>query len=137
MGKKTEDQEIIKGILGKTQFLQIPLRFTRLFGPDAACMLVYIADKIFYKLNIDPYAVDNGVIIYRTEFEKEFGLTSYKQRTVEKLLTSKGVMTVEVVHNELQTYNLYRLEIYKLWELQQDTPPKKIKGGGQKTLHLS
>lgn len=126
MGKKTEEQEILRGILGRTTWLQIPLSFTSRFGPDAACMLVYIIDRILYKLNIDPYALENGVIVYRNEFHKTFNLTDHKQKTVEKLLKEQGYMTVEVIRNELQTYNLYRVDIYKLWDLTQEIPPKKF-----------
>ncbi len=124
--KKTEDQLTIREILGKDKYLMMPLSLVSLYGVEVSCMLVYILDKIEYYINIKKDALDTGVVIFRKDLEDLFKISPYKQRKNESVLINDGILTVEVLQNELNTYNLYKVNLEELcYKLYENTPSKK------------
>ena len=92
-------------------------------------MLVHILDKIEYALNIKKDALDTGVVIFRKDFEVIYKISPHKQRKNETVLIQDGVLSVYVHQNELTTYNIYKINLDKLYQKIQDNPLKKLKGG--------
>lgn len=127
--KKNEDQELIREILGTNKYLMLNLSLVSIYGVEVACMLVHILDKIEYALNIKKDALDTGVVIFRKDFEVIYKISPHKQRKNETVLIQDGVLSVYVHQNELTTYNIYKINLDKLYQKIQDNPLKKLKGG--------
>ena len=59
--RKTEDQILIRSILGIDKFLMLNLKLVKLVGLNEAVVLTYILDKIEHTLSWDKYVIDNGI----------------------------------------------------------------------------
>jgi hypothetical protein len=127
--RKTEDQELVRCILGRDKFLMLNLKLVKLVGLNEAVVLTYILDKIEHTLSWDKYVIDNGIIVFRKDIEGRFGLSDYQQRKVERNLTDIGILNVIPTFDGLNTYNLYfinlELLVSKLDELITKLPPLK------------
>ena len=127
--RKTEDQILIRSILGIDKFLMLNLKLVKLVGLNEAVVLTYILDKIEHTLSWDKYVIDNGIIIFRKDIEGRFGLSDYQQRKLERNLTDIGMLNVIPTFDGLNTYNLYviHLEVLvsKLNELNTELTPLK------------
>jgi len=121
MKKKNDDQQLIRAILGKDKYFMFNVSLLKAIGLEGAALITYILDKIEYRINIEPDALDKGVIIYRNELEEIFGMSPYRQRRVERALEDKQILSVKEIRTELNTYNLYSVDLENLWSL--------IKGG--------
>ena len=127
--RKTEDQILIRSILGIDKFLMLNLKLVKLVGLNEAVVLTYILDKIEHTLSWDKYVIDNGIIVFRKDIESRFGLSDYQQRKLERNLTDIGMLNVIPTFDGLNTYNLYviHLEVLvsKLNELNTELTPLK------------
>ena len=127
--RKTEDQILIRSILGIDKFLMLNLKLVKLVGLNEAVVLTYILDKIEHTLSWDKYVIDNGIIVFRKDIEGRFGLCDYQQRKIERNLTDIGMLNVIPTFDGLNTYNLYviHLEVLvsKLNELNTELTPLK------------
>jgi hypothetical protein len=127
--RKTEDQILIRSILGIDKFLMLNLKLVKLVGLNEAVVLTYILDKIEHTLSWDKYVIDNGIIVFRKDIEGRFGLSDYQQRKLERNLTDIGILNVIPTFDGLNTYNLYVIHlealVSKLNELTTELPPLK------------
>ena len=127
--RKTEDQELVRCILGRDKFLMLNLKLVKLVGLNEAVVLTYILDKIEHTLSWDKYVIDNGIIVFRKDIEGRFGLSDYQQRKLERNLTDIGILNVIPTFDGLNTYNLYVIHlealVSKLNELTTELPPLK------------
>ena len=116
MKKKNEDQLLIRNILGVDKFLMLNLNLIKIVGLNESVVLTYILDKLEHTLGWDKDAIDNGIVIFRRDIENRFGLSDYQQRRVEKNLISKEVLSISATFDGLNTYNIYKVDLEKLFQ---------------------
>lgn len=115
--KKSDDQLLIRSILGIDKFLMLNLNLIKLIGLNEAITLTYILDKIEHTLSWDKYAVDNGIVIFRKDIENKFNLSDYQQRKCERNLIENKLITITPTFDGLNTYNIYKINLDALVEL--------------------
>jgi hypothetical protein len=114
--KKNDDQILIRSILGVDKFLMLNLNLVKIVGLNESVVITYILDKLEYALSWDKDIIDNGIVIFRRDIENKFGLSDYQQRKVEKVLISKELLQITPTFDGLNTYNIYRVNLEKLYE---------------------
>ena len=116
MKKKNDDQILIRSILGVDKFLMLNLNLIKIVGLNESVVLTYILDKLEHTLTWDKDAIDNGIVIFRRDIDNKFGLSDYQQRKVEKNLITKELLSISATFDGLNTYNIYRVDLEKLFE---------------------
>lgn len=118
MKKKTNEQQLIRDILGIDKFLQLNMELVKAVGLTEAVLLTYILDKCEYNISIGNIKLtDEGVIVYRKELENKFNLSAYEQRKAEKSLIEFGLLDIKTYTTDLTTYNLYIPSLEGLYNL--------------------
>ena len=116
MKKKNEDQLLIRNILGVDKFLMLNLNLIKIVGLNESVVLTYILDKLEHTLSWDKDVLDTGIVVFRRDIENRFGLSDYQQRKVEKNLILKEVLSISATFDGLNTYNIYKVDLEKLFE---------------------
>ena len=133
-----EDQELVRTILGKDKFLMLNMVMIKKLTPNVACMLTFIMDKCEYLLKTGQIeSASDGFYVYRRDFKNKLGLSEYQQKQVENSLNKLGLMTVKEIRVNGETWNEYRLDIYNIAELVENTdedPLKKFNPPPKETL---
>jgi hypothetical protein len=114
--KKNEDQLLIRSILGVDKFLMLNLNLIKIVGLNESVVLTYILDKLEHTLSWDKDCIDTGIVIFRRDIDNKFGLSDYQQRKVERNLISKELVTISPTFDGLNTYNIYKVNLEKLYE---------------------
>ncbi len=132
--KKTEIEELIRGILGTDKFLMVNLKLVKLLTPNGAMFLTYLLDKYEFLVKSKSIREGEGMYIFRREMNQKLSLSNYQQKNIESDLKSKGL--IEVVEERIQgeTFNNYFINLYNIYELLNDeksveTPVKNLMGG--------
>jgi hypothetical protein len=115
--KKNDDQILIRSILGVDKFLMLNLNLIKIVGLNESVVLTYILDKLEHMLSWDKDVIDTGIVVFRRDIESKFGLSDYQQRKVEKNLVLKELLTIAPTFDGLHTYNIYKVDLEKLYEL--------------------
>jgi len=113
---KTNNQKLIRAILGHDKFIMLNKVLCKKIGVLETIIYSNILNITEYELNIKPDAVEDGVKIYRASIEEEYGFSAYKQRKIEKNLVDMGLITIkEHFNKELKVrYNLYKVNFDKI-----------------------
>jgi hypothetical protein len=113
-----EDQELIRSILGKDKFLMLNINMIKHLNPNGACFLTYLLDKAEYLLNSKLISsLDDSFYIFRRDFRKNLCLSDYQQRLIETKLKTLQIITVIEKREAGETWNEYKINIYKVVEL--------------------
>ena len=114
----SEDQELIRAILGKDKFLMLNMNMVKVLNPNCAVLLTYLLDKAEYLLSLKQIkSLDNSFYVYRREFNNNFGLSSYQQRQIESKLKALELIEVVEMRKVGETWNDYKLNIDKIYDL--------------------
>lgn len=114
----SEDQELIRAILGKDKFLMLNMNMVKVLNPNCAVFLTYLLDKAEYLLSLKQIkSLDNSFYVYRREFNNNFGLSSYQQRQIESKLKALELIEVVEMRKVGETWNDYKLNIDKIYDL--------------------
>jgi len=114
--KKSDDQELIRTILGNNKFLMLNLNLIKIVGLNESVVLTYILDKLEHNLSWDKDVLDTGIVIFRKDIESKFGLSDYQQRKVERVLMDKNIVYILKNFDGLNTYNTYKVNLETLVE---------------------
>lgn len=117
MAKKTEIEEIIRGILGRDKFLMVNLKLVKELTPNGALFLTYLLDKMEYLIKSKSIDEGEGFYVYRRDFIEKLSLSAYQQRNIERDLEFKGLIKVEEERVKGETFNKYYLNISNIFEL--------------------
>lgn len=130
--RRTEDQELIRGILGRNKFLMLNLNLVKALRPDGACYLTFLLDKAEYLLSIGEInTLNEGFWCFRREIENKIGLNAYYQRKIEDHLTSAGLISITEKRELGETWNEYIINIAEIFLL---VEPENVEHP-LKTLH--
>jgi hypothetical protein len=116
MKKKNDDQILIRSILGVDKFLMLNLNLIKIVGLNESVILTYILDKLEHTLSWDKDVIDTGIVVFRRDIENKFGLSDYQQRKVERNLITKELLTITATFDGLNTYNIYKVDLEKLFD---------------------
>jgi hypothetical protein len=118
---KSEDQKLLRAILGHEQFIMLNKNLCKKIGLLETIIYSNILNITEYELNINPDALDKGIKIYRASIEEEYGLSPHKQRKIEKSLVEKDLITIREHFNKetKMRYNIYLINLDKIEELLQ------------------
>ena len=114
--KKSDDQVLIRSILGVDKFLMLNLNLIKIVGLNESVVLTYILDKLEHNLSWDKDVLDTGIVIFRKDIESKFGLSDYQQRKVERVLMDKNIVYISKNFDGLNTYNTYKVNLETLVE---------------------
>jgi hypothetical protein len=124
---KTEDQELIQGLLGRTKFLMLNIELVKSLGPNAACYLTYLLDKAEYLLKSEQISsLDDGFYVFRRDITRSINLNSYYQRKVEEILSELEILRVVEMRHNGETWNQYYLNIVSIFELIENNKKEEI-----------
>lgn len=115
---KNDDQELIRSILGKDKFLMLNTKLLMNLGPNAACMITYLLDKLDFLLMTKQIAsADEPFQVYRRDFKRSLSLSPYQQKVIEKDLYNFGILFVEEKRYQGETWNDYQINLEALVEV--------------------
>lgn len=117
MAKKTEIEEIIRGILGKDKFLMVNLKLVKALTPNGALYLTYLLDKFEFLVKSKAIDENEGFYVFRRDFVEKLSLSHYQQRNIERDLELKELLKVEEERVKGETFNRYHLNLAKIYEL--------------------
>jgi hypothetical protein len=115
--KKSDDQILIRSILGVDKFLMLNLNRIKVVGLNESVVLTYILDKLEHTLSWDNNVINTGIVVFRKDIENRFGLSDYQQRKVERVLIDKGIVSIVRTFDGLNTYNNYKVDLEILFDL--------------------
>lgn len=115
--KKSDDQILIRSILGVDKFLMLNLNLIKVVGLNESVVLTYILDKLEHTLSWDNNVINTGIVVFRKDIENRFGLSDYQQRKVERVLIDKGIVSIVRTFDGLNTYNNYKVDLEILFDL--------------------
>lgn len=115
--KKSDDQILIRSILGVDKFLMLNLNLIKVVGLNESVVLTYILDKLEHTLSWDNNVINTGIVVFRKDIENRFGLSDYQQRKVERVLIDKGIVSIIRTFDGLNTYNNYKVDLEVLFDL--------------------
>ena len=115
--KKSDDQILIRSILGVDKFLMLNLNLIKIVGLNESVVLTYILDKLEHTLSWDNNVINTGIVVFRKDIENRFGLSDYQQRKVERVLIDKGIVSIVRTFDGLNTYNNYKVDLEILFDL--------------------
>lgn len=124
MGKKTEIEEIIRGILGKDKFLMVNMKLVKELTPNGALFLTYLLDKLEYLVKTKAIDETEGFYVFRRDFVEKLSLSSYQQRNIERVLEFKGLLKVKEERVNGETFNRYYLNLNNIFELVEEEKEK-------------
>lgn len=117
MRKKTEIEEIIRGILGKDKFLMVNMKLVKELTPNGALFLTYLLDKLEYLVKTKAIEETEGFYVFRRDFVEKLSLSSYQQRNIERDLEFKGLLKVQEERIKGETFNRYYLNLNNIFDL--------------------
>jgi hypothetical protein len=124
---RTEDQELIQGLLGRTKFLMLNIELVKSLGPNAACYLTYLLDKAEYLLKSEQISsLDDGFYVFRRDITRTINLNSYYQRKVEETLSELEILRVVEMRHNGETWNQYYLNIVNIFELIENNKKEEL-----------
>lgn len=112
--RKSDDQQLIREILGDNKFLMLNLVLVEKLGLMEAVLMTYILDKLEHTLSWDSKSIDEGIVVFRKEVEGKFKLSDYQQRKIERSLIESGVLTITAKFDGLNTFNIYKVNLDEL-----------------------
>ncbi len=115
--KKTEDQKLIRDILGLNQFYMMNASLCSVLGVAETAIITYILSELEYKLSTNKNVIEEGIILYRKDIEKKFRLSEFQQRKIEKFLIELELITIQLVFEDRKTYNLYKVNLENIINL--------------------
>jgi hypothetical protein len=123
----SEDQELIRAILGKNKFLMLNINMIKKLTPNGACFLTYLLDKSEFLLKSGLiHSLNDSFYVYRRDFRENLSLSDYQQKVIETKLKDLEILSVIEQREQGETWNEYILDIYKIGELVEESiPPSK------------
>jgi hypothetical protein len=117
MRKKTEIEEIIRGILGKDKFLMVNMKLVKELTPNGALFLTYLLDKLEYLVKSKAIDETDGFYVFRRDFVEKLSLSHYQQRNIERDLEFRGLLKVDEERVKGETFNRYYLNLNNIFDL--------------------